>query len=190
MNLHELVREWGRRARSAQMGHYRTAIKLEARHRWLGVTVAALTAIVGTTVFASLSDNLDAIWVRVAVGFVSISTAVLAGVQTFERAGERAEKHRLAATQFSSLQRDAELFVAGGVVADEATQAFLKDFNTRYGQLTNESPSIDEKIHRVVKREIAGEVHAVLGAAGAPAQLPLEAREGELLPGAAALTGK
>lgn len=146
----ELQEEWRRRARVAQTAHYKSAAKLEARHRRLGVLVVALNALVGTTVFASLSKDFN-VWIRVATGVVSVLAAVFAAIQAFDRAGERAETHRKAATRFSALQRDVELFAATGAVPDSEDAKFLKDFNVRYVQLVNESPTADEALFRRVE---------------------------------------
>jgi hypothetical protein len=157
MTSAELLDIWRRRARVAQIGHYRSAVKLENRHRRLGVIAVALNAVVGTTVFASLSEDVDTTWIKLAVGFVSVVTAVLAGVQTFERAGERAEVHRQAATQFSALQREAELYQTTGDNSEVSVEKFLQDFNTRYVQLVKEAPTADEALHleakSIVKQE-------------------------------------
>src|SRR3712207_4739888 len=90
----QLLDEWGGRARVAQIGHYKTAVKLDRRHHGIGLLVVILNAIVGTAVFATLAEQANTVDVKVAVGLVSILAAVLVGVQTFERAGERAEVHR------------------------------------------------------------------------------------------------
>jgi hypothetical protein len=182
MKSEELVRVWGRRAREAQIGHYRTAVKLERRYRRFGYVVVALNAVVGTSVFASLSKDELPLWVRFVVGLVSIFAAVLAGIQTFEKAGERSETHRVAATQFSSLQRDVELFlssVSSGPAPEEATKTFLAEFNGRYVQLVKESPTVDEAIHVNVKKSVVGEVHPILGA---PSKSGLESDPSALSP--------
>lgn len=168
MYANELLREWGHRARAAQVGHYKTAVKLENRHRRLGIFVVSLNAAVGTAVFASLSDNLDSVLGRLVVGFFSILTAVLAGIQTFDRAGERAETHRMAATQFSGLQREVEMYLATGDIEEGSIKRFVAEFNSRYVQLVNESPTVDEKIHIQVKDSLAEKHHPLLGAPGNP----------------------
>jgi hypothetical protein len=151
-----LQEEWRRRARVAQTSHYKSAAKLESRHRRWGVLVVTLNALVGTTVFASLSRDFN-IWIKVATGVVSVLAAVLAAIQAFDRAGERAETHRKAATQFSALQRDVELYAATGSTPDSEDAKFLKDFNARYVQLVNESPTADEALFRRVEASFRDE---------------------------------
>jgi hypothetical protein len=157
MNADELLNTWRKRARVAQIGHYRSAVKLENHHRRWGIGVVGLNAAVGTAVFASLSETVDVTWVKILVGVVSVVAAILSGIQTFERAGERAEVHRQAATQFSALQREVELYQAKGENREPPVNAFLEKFNERYVQLVKEAPTADEKLHREAKRQVKEE---------------------------------
>jgi hypothetical protein len=61
----------------------------------LGVPVVVLTTFVGTSVFATLQEDVNTS-LRILVGAVSVFAAVLASLQTFLRYPERAEKHRIA----------------------------------------------------------------------------------------------
>ena len=80
MDSNQLLVEWRDRARVAQIGHYKTAVKLENRHRRIGLFVVVLNAVVGTAVFATLSEQANTVAVKVVVGLFSILAAVLAGV--------------------------------------------------------------------------------------------------------------
>jgi hypothetical protein len=68
--------------------------------------VVALTTVVGTSVFATLSRTHVNTGLQVAVGMLSVLAAVLASLQTFLRFGERAEKHRRAAEHWASIRRE------------------------------------------------------------------------------------
>lgn len=157
MDSNQLLVEWRDRARVAQIGHYKTAVKLENRHRRIGLFVVVLNAVVGTAVFATLSEQANTVAVKVVVGLFSILAAVLAGVQTFERAGERAEVHRQFATRFSELQRAVELYQATGDKTEQAVKVFLEDFNTRYSQLVKEAPTANEALHVAAKEQFKAE---------------------------------
>lgn len=153
----QLLAEWRGRARVAQIGHYKTAVKLDRRHRRIGLLVVILNAIVGTAVFATISEQANTAGVKVVVGLFSIFAAVLVGVQTFERAGERAEIHRQFATRFSEMQREVELYVATGDKSEQEVKQFLEAFNARYTLLVNEAPTSDEDIHVAAKQQVKAE---------------------------------
>src|ERR1700756_1319970 len=86
----ELLLKWIRRARESQMSHYDMADLLSARERGIGWLVTALTAFVGTAVFASLSTPPVSIEMRIFIGLVSVAAALSAALQTFLRYAERA----------------------------------------------------------------------------------------------------
>ena len=55
-NNEELVLAWIRRARESQFAHYEQATLLRRAGTWLGIPVIVITAIVGTSIFSSLSE--------------------------------------------------------------------------------------------------------------------------------------
>jgi hypothetical protein len=73
----------------------------------LGIPVVILSTVIGTSVFATLEQQVS-LPVRVAVGILSVATAAIASLQTFLRLGERSEKDRVAAALYSALRRDIE----------------------------------------------------------------------------------
>src|SRR5262245_25635422 len=95
----DLVDSWRLRVRTYQKAHYDAAESLRRRNYFFGVPIIALSAIVGTSVFATISEDLS-LWTRIVVGCVSISVAVLSALQTFFRFAERAEHHREAAIKY------------------------------------------------------------------------------------------
>jgi hypothetical protein len=153
MNTHELFERWWGRARTSQMAHYKSAVRYEGQHWHIGIWLVALNAVVSSAVFSTLSETADQAWVKIVIGFVSMSAAVLAGVQTFLSAGEKAESHRSAAASFSRLQREIERYAATGDRTESAVKLFLDDFDKRYGQLIQEAPTAYEQFHRICKEQ-------------------------------------
>lgn len=66
---------------------------------WLGVPAIILSAVVGTTVFASLETQVDTS-LKIILGLISITSAVLASLQTFYNFAGLAESHRLAGVKY------------------------------------------------------------------------------------------
>jgi hypothetical protein len=110
----ELAREWGRRAIAAQHAHYFLATRLHRRNLALGLPVVIVTAVVGTSVFATLSAAEGQIspGLRVLVGSLSLLAAVLAAMQTFLRFAERSERHTQAGDWYSAIRREIEELLA------------------------------------------------------------------------------
>lgn len=95
---HQIIKkQWYNGVRIAHVAHIEAAKVFERRHIFLGVPVVILTTAVGTTVFAGIAESSTPI-IKISVGIVSVIVAVLAGLQTFLRFSETAEKHRMAST--------------------------------------------------------------------------------------------
>jgi hypothetical protein len=104
-NVLKLLREWNARAGATAETHYSIAARLSRHNVRLGIPVVVLTTFVGTSVFATLQEQVD-VKLRIVIGVVSVLAAVLASLQTFLRFAERAEKHRAAAESWSSIRRE------------------------------------------------------------------------------------
>jgi hypothetical protein len=108
----ELLTRWAKRAREAQAAQYEMANRLGRRSQWLGVPVIVITAIVGTSVFASISQEVISLQAKIAVGLMSVAATVLSSLQTFFKLSERAEKHRQCGSKFGAIRREIEAALA------------------------------------------------------------------------------
>jgi hypothetical protein len=122
-----LVRKWCQKAKGYRDAHYNASVRLRRWHFVIGVPAIALSAIVGTTVFATLEKQVS-FWVVIVVGTISVFAAVLAALQTFLRFPERAEAHRRASAEYENLAQRAELLVATNafVTPDTENMAALR----------------------------------------------------------------
>ena len=127
-----------------QLERYQSAQYLSEEHcgrinNWLGMPVIACTAIVGSTVFATLSDAFGHfVWLTIELGFMSVTAAVLASLQTFLKYSERAEKHLTANRQFSRLKREVEVLLAFPPKPEEA-RSTIASLRARIDQAIDES---------------------------------------------------
>ena len=110
----ELLQDWYRRARENQFAHYEAIKPLSSGNYKLGIPVAILSGLVGTSIFATLETDQADISLRIVFGIISILAAVLASLQTFLRLSERAEKHRAVAVRYGALRRELETAIAKG----------------------------------------------------------------------------
>src|SRR5688500_6923373 len=84
-----LLGDWADRSAAAKRAHYRLVDRYRAQHHRLGIPVVMLSSLVGTSLFATLSEPEISQTLRLLSGLVSIVAAVLAGFQTFLRFSER-----------------------------------------------------------------------------------------------------
>jgi len=84
--------------------HYIAANRYSALNRIFGVPVIVITAVVGTTIFATLNENPDPKW-KIAAGLFSLAGTVLASLQTSLKFADTAQKHKEAGESYRVIQR-------------------------------------------------------------------------------------
>ena len=77
-NEEQLVVAWIRRARESQLCHYEMADIYSNRDRRLGIPVVLINALIGTSVFASITAEAVSSYEKISVGMLSVVAAVLA----------------------------------------------------------------------------------------------------------------
>jgi len=141
-----LLSDWRARAIASSEAHYALATSLSRSNIRFGVPVVALTTLVGTTVFATLQQQVN-VGVRIAAGMFSVLAAVLASLQTFLRFGERAEKHRVAAERWAAIRReiDEKLALHPTYLASRGDpQQFLDQLRGKMDEASQQSPELGE----------------------------------------------
>ena len=151
----QLLADWGERATRSSEAHYDLASRLAQANVRFGVPVVILTSFVGTSVFATIGRTVD-LWLRIAVGMISVLAAVLASLQTFLRYGERAEKHRSAAELWASIRREIDEMLAlhpTYLASRGDPQQYLDDLRRRMDEIAQQSPEMGAKgLWRVQRR--------------------------------------
>ena len=131
-------------------GHYKAGKLAARKHLYLGAPVVIATAIVGTSIFATLSENPE-IWLKILAGMVSLAATILAVLQTFFKFSELAEKHKLAGANYGMLRREIDLFLLrygdkGPELRDEALNELMAIAES-IGQLAKESPDLSDELY-------------------------------------------
>ena len=149
-----LVLAWIQRARESQFAHYRHATELSGKNNLLGIPVIALTTLVGTSVFMSLSEQSPSTAVRIAVGSLSLLAAVLAGLQTFMKFSERCEKHRSTAARYGIVRRQLEQHYAAKKEGEGWSAELLDSLRTQLDNRGAEAPEIPLRTFKIVQEEL------------------------------------
>ena len=148
----EKARKYWRSAGRTGLAHYRAAEIAARRHRRIGIPNVAISAIVATSVFSTLSDNID-IRIKIFTGVIALVAAILAALQAFSNFGERAEKHKAAGARYGKVRRDIDVFClqfAGGSDR-EAALSQLQEVGNALGGLAGESPTLSEAVYHAAK---------------------------------------
>ena len=143
----ETLKKWHTRIRATHKGYYKDAARLAAQQQKLGIIVVFFTAIVGTSVFASLATDNPSAWMKVITGIVSVFAVVLAAVQTYLNYPAKQVIHVLAATQLSSLKKRIEEQLSVGGSEDEL-KAFMHEIRTEWDAITHGAPLMSEATYK------------------------------------------
>ena len=100
----DLLEKWRKRVRMNQHVHYAREKELNRYNNSLGILAAAIGAIVGTSIFATVQKDV-ALWARIVAGLTSFIGAILASFQTQFKFSERAAQHHLVAAGYGAIHR-------------------------------------------------------------------------------------
>ena len=104
----ELLADWERRSLLALLAHSRSANRCAAWDSRLGSAGVALTAAVGTSIFATLGHDVG-VGPRIAVGVVTVTAAVCTALHTFATLRERKEIYEHASRLHATVRRQIEV---------------------------------------------------------------------------------
>jgi len=140
--------DWRRTAEDLARAHEHAAVRLTRRGYQLGIPAVSLSAVVGTTVFATLETN-AAFWIKLFVALMSISVAILTSLQAFLRYGERAEKHRTTGAEYKSIVREVrtlldEYNASDKTMTDDQARSSIALVRKRFDELDIRAPELSE----------------------------------------------
>jgi len=152
MKTADLLRHWRFRAHRVQHGHYQAGRRYDRFHLFLGLPAIVLSAFVGSAVFASLAAPTHGIPITLLVGFLSVSTAVLSGLQTFLKYSELADRHKMAGARFADIKHQIELIAVFQNNNQVPLESMLQEVEKHWEKVREESPNIPHKIWNDIKK--------------------------------------
>jgi hypothetical protein len=139
----KLLEDWRWVSRRANVAHLRATDTFSTRFVRVGGAATVLAAVVSSTVFATLSNSVDA-WVRLVAAILGLFSAALAGLNTFLRYGERVEMHRRAARLYGGIvRRIDELLTCGG---DTDLRSAIEQIRAEIDAIDNNAPNVPDYI--------------------------------------------
>jgi Petal formation-expressed len=154
MSVQKTLDDWHHGLRIFHRAHSRAASLFNGRNVALGIPTVILTAITGTSIFATTAATPE--WVSIATGIMSLTAAVLAALQTFLRYSELAEKHRAAAQSYGNLRRETEEVLAG-LTSDPPVPLppdYLKSLRERWTAVDNAAPDLPQNVYDSVEKQL------------------------------------
>jgi len=149
-NREELLRGWLLHAHKCRDRQELAARRNDTYHYWLGVPTIIFATVVGSSVFASLDAQVDT-WFKIILGMVSITSAVLAGLQTFYNFAGRAEIHRVTGIKYKGMIRELEQLLTGSSRQLPEEPNFLNDLRQHLDDMELEAPVVADSVYRLVE---------------------------------------
>jgi len=159
VDIMEMIQEWQVGVRIFHAGHSKAAAHYSRMHRWLGIPVIILTAVVGTTAFATL-ESATSLLIQILVGMLSVSASVLAGVQTFLNFAERSDRHRAAALKYGALRRQIEVALATGPGENTTLRDFTEAFRGEWDTADKEAPVLPQRFFGAASNQVGRSMEA------------------------------
>jgi hypothetical protein len=142
----ELLRGWLLHAHKGRDRHDEAARRYDRYRYWLGVPAIVFSAVVGTSVFASLGATIDAS-VKIIVGLISVTAAILSSLQTFFNFADLAERHRAAGVQYKNIIRELEQALAEPPESLQERTDWMSDLRRRLDELELGAPVVPKAIY-------------------------------------------
>jgi hypothetical protein len=146
-NVEELLRGWVLHAHKGRDRHDVAARENDRNRRWLGIPTIVLSAMVGTSMFASLGqDALDPL-LKILVGLFSIAAVVFTSLQTFFDYANRAEIHRATGVKYKVIIRQLEQILSQPAKSFNSEDDWLSGIRESLDVLEEEAPIVPHEIY-------------------------------------------
>jgi hypothetical protein len=152
--LLQMAEERRRYAQVKAIAHFERSEAAVAAHRRLGLAATVSAAIVGTSVFTSLSSE-PHLLLQIGTGLLAVAAAVLSALQTFLKYNEVATQHKGAADEYQAAFHRVEVFLlehsTAGSTATPQQIAALDAITKQLDELSKTAPSIPDAVYEAAQ---------------------------------------
>jgi hypothetical protein len=155
-DIRALAERYRLAVRRSNRGHYVAAERADARSRMLGISSAALGAVVGTSIFATVQSSPSVDW-RITAGILVTGAALLGALQTFLDYAGRAAEHRTAGAAYGRLRREFDIFLLEISTSRDRAQLMgdLSVLCRHIDEFGQQSPLIPRRSYRAGLRQLS-----------------------------------
>lgn len=148
-----LLLRWRKNCLRSQIGNYDASNWFAKINYWIGIPATVLSAVVATSVFATLQTQ-AASWAKITVGLLSVIAALLAALQTFLRLGERSSKHRTIAAEYGGIKREIDLLLVNIKSNQPISDTDVELIRKRMDSLSKDAPEMPEHLWQAVHSKV------------------------------------
>lgn len=147
------IGQWANGLRIEHIAHRRACTRSEYSGRVIGSTVVLLSAVVGTSVFATIESS-PSLGFRIGAGLLSIAAAVIAALQTFLKFDARAAGHRETSAKYGALRRELDQLRATDSPIGKAQLAAIR---SRWDEIDATAPPVPNRVHEAARSYVLGQ---------------------------------
>ena len=156
--IESLAADWFRRARESQRAHYECGAWYNRLNRLLGIPTIVLSAGVGTAVFATLDKGASGS-LKVILGLLSVTAAVLSSLQTFMAFGDLGTRHKAAGARYGAIRRSLELLKVNPPTGEHEVSQELLRIKREMDELAESAPHVPSSLKRRIDEEMKSRDH-------------------------------
>jgi hypothetical protein len=140
----ERLKEWHTKTHVMHVAHTKAAAREERTSKALGVSVAILTAITGTTLYTTWGES-PSVVAQVIVAVIALAGVTAAAVQTALSPGKHSAEHREAGVQYGKLRRLMEEWRIAHPDANAPDERTLEDWLKSWMDIEASAPVVSKR---------------------------------------------
>lgn len=136
--------------------HYNASQRYEKYHKKIGIAVVIMAAIMGTSVFYSISVS-ELLIARIVTGVFSVSIAVLVLLQTYFHYEKLASQHKSTGDKYLWLMKEAQRLLAysnDGIITIEQVQKDLERLSQQVKEIQRDAPTASPKDYQESRKGV------------------------------------
>lgn len=168
------VEEFKRTCAVISRAHYVAWERANNKQNWLGIPVVVCTAIVGSSIFATINSNPSVGW-KVTAGLISLLAAVLSALQTSFKYSEISDSHKSAGASYAAMRRQLDLFqlqYSNNSAERQSALGKLDKLVRDLNELAKKTPSIPDELYYAAVKQLESEQDKSFASIGPAKQKP------------------
>lgn len=149
----DLISNWIKDAHFLLRCHLSLAESTRKKHRFIGITSAILSAVVGSSIFASLGQEEAHRNLIIITGLISLSATILTSILAFLKLPEIANQYHNSGNEYAAIRKELEYLLTFESDDNEYVKNEIKRLKLKWDDIRKNSIPISAKtIKKIYKR--------------------------------------
>ena len=146
-----LLESWAKKAQNYRWLHHKASNRYSFRSQTLTIIISVLSYISGGS---ALTTNMNTPWLQYFVGYLAILCGILTNINGLVAWKQLSEKHNIASTQYSSLERSISSMLSLEPVQRADPLEFINEKRKEMDEIIKNAPNIPSSIIKLYDKEI------------------------------------